>query len=91
MDTDVPEEVELFCHVSVMKYIIDNFGSDVKTEPIDEGHFKATVNVCTSPTFYRWVFGFYKNIRILGPAHILMEYQDMLKEATLVVTESINT
>lgn len=84
MDTDVPEEVELFCHVSVMKYIIDNFGSDVKTEPVDEEHFKATVNVCTSSTFYRWVFGFYKNIRILGPEKVVQEYKDRLRDAVAV-------
>lgn len=81
MDTDVPKEVELFCHVSVMKYIIDNFGSDVKTEAVDEEHFKATVNVCTSSTFYRWVFGFCKKIRILGPEKVLQEYKDMLRDA----------
>lgn len=50
-DTDQPEEVQLQCHVSTMKYLIDNFGMDVKTEPIGEDSFRANVLVCASSTF----------------------------------------
>lgn len=34
-----------------MKVLIDNFGMDVDTVPVDEEHFQAKVMVCTSPTF----------------------------------------
>lgn len=80
-DTDEPVDVELLCHPSVMKYLIDNFGTDFRTEPVDDEHFKATVNVCTSTTFYRWVFGFNGKIRILGPQEIAAEYREMLQKA----------
>lgn len=80
-DTDEPVKVQLYCHVSVMKYLIDNFGPDLRTEVVDEEHFKAVVEVCTSATFYRWVFGFCGKIRIMGPQDIVMAYKDMLKKA----------
>lgn len=80
-DTDHPEEVQLNCHVSAMKYLIDNFGNDFVTEPIDEEHFTATVNVCPSPTFYRWVFGFSGKIKIVAPESIVSEYKEKLRQA----------
>lgn len=65
-DTDEPVEVTLLCSVSNMKVIIDNFGMDVDTTPIDEEHFQVRVKVCTSPTFYRWILGFGHSMKILG-------------------------
>ena len=80
-DTDQPEEVQLQCHVSTMKYLIDNFGMDVKTEPIGEDSFRANVLVCASSTFYRWLFGFNGKIKILGPEAVKTVYQEMLRKA----------
>ena len=80
-DTDQPEEVQLQCHVSTMKYLIDNFGMDVKTEAIDEDSFRANVLICTSSTFYRWIFGFNGKIKILGPEAVKTAYREMLQKA----------
>ena len=80
-DTDEPVSVQLYCHVSVMKYLIDNFGTDFETEVVDDEHFKATVSVCTSTTFYRWVFGFNGKIKIIGPQMIATTYKEMLQTA----------
>nr|WP_288974938.1 WYL domain-containing protein [uncultured Shuttleworthia sp.] len=80
-DTDQPEEVQLQCHISTMKYLIDNFGMDVKTEPIGEDSFRATVLVCTSSTFYRWIFGFNGKIKILGPEAVKTAYREILQKA----------
>lgn len=80
-DTDQPEEVQLQCHVSTMKYLIDNFGMDVKTEPIGEDSFRANVLVCASSTFYRWLFGFNGKIKILGPEAVKNAYREMLQKA----------
>ena len=80
-DTDEPVEVTLRCSASNMKVIIDNFGMDVDTTPVDEEHFMAKVKVCTSPTFYRWIFGFGGKIRILGPDRILNDYLKMCRDA----------
>lgn len=78
-DTDEPVTVQLYCHLSVMKYLIDNFGTDFETEGIDDEHFKATVSVCTSTTFYSWVFGFNGKIRIICPDTVCKEYSSMLE------------
>lgn len=40
-DTDEPQEVTLLCKTSTMKVLIDNFGLDVDTTPVDEDHFQA--------------------------------------------------
>ena len=80
-DTDEPVAVELFCHVSTMKYLIDNFGAGFESEEVDEEHFTATVSVCTSSTFYRWVFGFDGKIKITGPEEVAANYREMLTRA----------
>ena len=80
-DTEEPVKVQLYCHVSVMKYLIDNFGTDFECEPVDADHFKATVSVCTSTTFYCWVFGFNGKIKIAGPQQVTDEYKEMLLSA----------
>ena len=86
-DTDEPEEVVLHCDASVMKSVIDNFGMTVDTTPIDNQHFEVSVMVCTSPTFYRWVFGFGGKIKIVGPDKILEEYRQRI----LAALESTNS
>lgn len=80
-DTEESVKVQLYCHVSVMKYLIDNFGTDFECEPVDADHFKATVSVCTSTIFYRWVFGFNGKIKIVGPQQVTDEYKEMLLSA----------
>lgn len=37
-DTDKPTQVELLCHVSAMKAVVDNFGIDVDTKAVDESY-----------------------------------------------------
>ncbi len=80
-DTDLPMEVELLCKVGMMKVLIDHFGNDIDTVPVDEEHFRAKVLVCTSPTFYRWVFGFGGDINIVGPQAVVEEYRSRLTAA----------
>lgn len=80
-ETDEPIEVEIVCDISVMQYLIDNFGVDFITEPIDEKTFKAKVFVCTSAIFFRWVFGFDGLIKILSPNSVVLEYRQMLTRA----------
>ena len=79
--SDEETEVELLCETGMMNGIVDQFGTNVKTEEVDKDHFKATVTVCPSPTFYRWIFGWNGGIRILGPKRIKDEYREMLIKA----------
>lgn len=75
-------EVTLLCNNSVMKSIIDQFGIQVQSTPITPEEFQVKVKVCTSPTFYRWVFGFDGKIRIINPEETIQEYLSMLERAT---------
>lgn len=80
-DTGEPVAVQLRCHVSVMKYLVDQFGGDFKSEALDDGSFRATVRVCTSATFYSWIFGFNGKIKITGPDSVVRTYQEMALNA----------
>ena len=80
-DTEEPVEVSLLCENSLMKHLIDHFGLDVETETVDDNHFRARVLVCTSPTFYRWVFGWCGRMKIESPAFVLDEYHRMARAA----------
>ena len=81
--TEEPIEVTLLCDNHVMRAIIDNFGMDVQTEPLDETHFRVTVTVCPSPIFYRWFFGWGWDgaIRIESPELVQKQYRKMLRKA----------
>ena len=61
--------------------VIDQFGIGVDTKPVDDEHFRATVQIYPSPTFYRWVFGWGGKIKIESPSAIHEEYRTMLKNA----------
>ena len=73
------QTVTLQCENAIMKSILDRFGEEVETNLLDREHFKATVSVSTSPTFYGWVFSFGGKMSLLGPEHIVNEYADMLR------------
>ena len=79
--SDEETEVELLCETGMMNGIVDQFGTRVKTEEVDNQHFRAYVTVCPSPTFYRWVFGWNGGIKINGPDEIKAEYKTMLEKA----------
>ena len=69
--------VELLCDNEVMRNVIDRFGENVRTETVDEQHFRATVEVAPSPPFFSWVFTFGGKIRIISPLTVLEEMRDM--------------
>lgn len=71
--------VKLLCHNSTMRNVIDRFGEDVDTSPVDAEHFRVTVNVAPSPPFFSWVFTFGGCIQIEGPDSVLEEMRQMAK------------
>lgn len=72
--------VTLKCKNEVMKSVIDRFGLDVLTEPYADGkHFKATVDVGASQTFFGWVFQFGGAIQIVKPASVKRRFVEMAK------------
>lgn len=80
-DTDMTKDVRLICNNEVMKFVIDKFGKSVKTSVVDESHFAANIQVCISPTFYGWLFGFGNQIIIEGPNEIKQDYVEYLRRS----------
>ena len=69
--------VKLECRNDLMKYVIDRFGIKFETDPATEDTTYCYVDVCLSPTFYGWVFGFKGGIRILEPKDAVEEMHRM--------------
>ena len=70
----------LTCDNEIMKNVIDKFGENIQTERVSDEQFKATVDVCTSKTFYAWCFRFAGQMKILSPEAVRLEYIDMAKK-----------
>lgn len=75
------ERVTLRCKNDMMKVIIDRFGENVESTPLDVAHFKAEAEVSVSQTFFAWVFQFCGDIEIIAPRQVLTQYQEMLEKA----------
>ena len=80
-DNEEPEEVTLLCANEVMKGVLDKFGMDITVKKADPEHFRTKVKVCTSPTFYSWVFQWGGKVRIEGPEDAVTEYKEMARKA----------
>ena len=75
--------VELLCHEDAMNSVIDHFGEQAKTKPVDDTHFLLTAEVSLSPTFFAWVFQFGGKVQLHGPEEAIEDYQILLKAHTL--------
>lgn len=73
--------VRLQCDNSMMKTIIDRFGTQVKVVARDASSFSIEVEVAVSPTFYAWIFTYTNRMRILSPENVRTEYAHRLKKA----------
>ena len=71
----VLEHIVSYCQQ--IEQTIDRFGEEVSTVTVDDGRFKAIVEVAPSPPFFAWVFTFCGKIQILGPAEVLDEMRSM--------------
>ena len=78
------EKVTLLCANDVMKGVIDKFGSDITVKKADQDHFRTSVRVCLSPTFYGWIFQWEGRIQIEGPEKAVTGYQEMVKKALTI-------
>ena len=78
--------VKLECRNDLMKYVIDRFGMKFETEPTTEDTTYCYVDVCLSPTFYGWIFGFKGGIKIVEPKEAVDEIISMSR--CLIAAES---
>ena len=71
--------VELLCVNKAMNTVIDHFGTKIRTEQVDEDHFRFKAEVSLSPVFFAWVFQFGGMIEIVGPAEVKEAYLERLR------------
>lgn len=69
--------VKLEVKNELAKYIVDRFGTKLKTQQVSEDTFTVTVEVSLSPPFYGWVFQFGGDMRILSPKRAVNEITEM--------------
>ena len=72
--------VELLCENGAMNTVIDHFGTKVKTEQVEEDHFRFQAEVSVSPVFFAWVFEFGGMIKIVGPQEVKDAYTEQLRK-----------
>ncbi|MBE6045555.1 MAG: WYL domain-containing protein [Clostridiales bacterium] len=77
-----PERVPVKLEVrnDLAKYIVDRFGTKLKTKQISDDRFTVEVEVSLSPTFYAWVFQFAGGMRILKPKKAVDEIMEMVNK-----------
>ena len=76
---DEKRDVTLCCEYSVMNKIIDRFGEDIIiVHGEDDEHFQITEPVMVCSTFYSWIFNYGGKIRIIAPADVKREFDELI-------------
>mgnify|MGYP004568301981 FL=1 len=74
-------DITLCCDDTLMNNIIDRFGDDFAFERADESHFRATVHVNASDTFWGWVFEYVGRMKVEAPEEAKQIYRERLSRA----------
>ena len=74
-------DVKLRFHNDLLNVVIDRFGKDIMLIPDGDKHFNFTVRVAVSPMFLSWIIGFAEKAKILYPASVADELQQLCKSA----------
>ena len=72
--------VTIECKNYLAGVMIDRFGKDIFLIPIDDSHFRTTVNVAFSDQFLGWIFALGDGVRIVAPDNIIKLIQTKIKE-----------
>ncbi|MCR5669816.1 MAG: WYL domain-containing protein [Butyrivibrio sp.] len=68
------ETVKMAFKESFVGVIIDRFGKDITIRPSkEEGWFETNVEVAVSDQFFGWIFALGRNVKILGPDHVVKQ------------------
>lgn len=72
--------VELQCDNSIVTSMIDRFGQEVDIRKVDDEHFRMSIEVYASPSFYGWLVNFGDRIRVINPPSVAAEYKEHLEK-----------
>lgn len=70
--------VKIRFHNSLVGVVVDRFGKNVFISRDDDDHFCVSANVCLSPTFFGWLFGFGSKAKLLSPDTAVSQFKDYL-------------
>ena len=59
--------------------IIDRFGKDIYITPIDENHFRTSVNVSISRQFLGWIMALGSGIKIVAPDRVVNQMREEIR------------
>ena len=66
-------KVTLEAQNAMVSVIIDRFGKDIYIVPVDEDHFRTTVNVQISGQFFGWIMSLGSGVKIVGPDEVVVQ------------------
>lgn len=73
--------VEICFDISLIGVVIDRFGKEIFIKKDDEGHFRVSVNVQVSNSFFSWILQFGAKAQIISPADVVAEMKRLIDEA----------
>ena len=71
---------KLLVAAGAMGAVVDRFGRDVQSVPMDDGAARVRATVMKSPVFFGWLAQFGDRVRILKPQRLAREYTDYLQK-----------
>lgn len=74
-----PKTISLIVDGDVMSSIVDRFGSEVESHPLDDTHARVYARVKVSGVFYGWLAQFGTKVRVEKPQSVVQGYTDYLQ------------
>jgi predicted DNA-binding transcriptional regulator YafY len=74
------EQLKIRFDNSMLEAVTERFGDKIPLKPDGDSHFTAETEVCLSPEFWGWIFGFGEKVRILEPDYVAENACEKLKK-----------
>jgi predicted DNA-binding transcriptional regulator YafY len=74
--------VTMEAHNDMVGVLIDRFGKDIPIMPVDDDHFRTSVNVAVSNQFLGWIFSLGSAVQITGPESVVQRMREEAKRLT---------
>ena len=72
-------QVTLEAENEMVGVLIDRFGKEIPITPVDEGHFRTTVDVAVSSQFFGWIMALGDGVKIVGPDTVVDRMKEEIK------------
>ena len=77
--TGTPKRVMLRCKKRVLRYVIEQFGSDISVKENPDGSFDASVLTATEGLVY-WALQYLQDVEVLSPPNVRQKIISAIKE-----------